>query len=376
MTTRRVYQPTTGLLDSIQATGPGTVGALTDMGYKYDVNRNVTERNDHVNQRVESYGYDALNRLDEWSTRTGSATPGTNTIYTYSPVGDLKTETVRGPDQPEQITTFRYGEGGAPAGWLTSRDDQKYGYDRTGQQISGPNRTVEYNNKGLPTVLTRNSGRGQLENTTFAYDTNGARVVKREADLTVITVGGLFERRSYAGGETANFHNIVVDGRVVAQLNRSQDASGNLKPVTRLTYLHGDLLGSTVALSNDNGAHAGAGDAPPQDFSHDPFGRRINAADQSHARRHTDRVHRPRTRRRARPHQHARPDVRPRGPPFHHPRPYPGAGVQPDQQSVQLRHEQPGHAHRSQRIRVAAAERWRYAGRLKQHHRAVQSWYQ
>ena len=141
-----------------------------------------------------------------------------NTTYTYKPIGDLKTETVQLPNRPERTTTYRYGENGAPPHWLTSRNDQKYGYDHTGQQTSGPNRTVRYNAFGLPTVLDWGIGQDQVRHTEFAYDPSRTRGYSNAtATQTTITVAGLFERRAPAGTggiETHNLHNIVVDGRV------------------------------------------------------------------------------------------------------------------------------------------------------------------
>ena len=242
----------------------------------------MTQRNDLVHQRFETYHYDVLNRLDGWSIRTDPEQPGDRTPPTRTaPIGDLKTETVQPPNQPEQTTIYRYGENGAPAHWLTSRNDQEYGYDRTGQQISGPNRTVQYNTSGLPTVLDWDSGQGQVRHTEFAYDPDGARVLKRDADQTVVTVGGLFERRTPAGtggNEIHNLHNIIVDGRVVAQVNRVQAASGGMDPPSQVTYLHTDLQGSTVALTDHNGEPIGdIRTRPPGELFYDPFGRRIDA---------------------------------------------------------------------------------------------------
>jgi RHS repeat-associated protein len=139
---------------------------------------------------------------------------------------------------------------------------------------------VQYNTSGLPTVLNWGIGQGQVRHTKFAYDPDGDRVLKRDGDQTTITVGGLFERRTPAGtgsNETHNLHNIVVDGRVVAQINRSQAASGALNPLSGVTYLHNDLQDSTVALTNRNGEPAGDDGSWLREIFYDPFGRRIDA---------------------------------------------------------------------------------------------------
>ena len=47
-------------------------------------------------------------------------------------------------------------------------------------------------------------------------------MLKRDDQNTMVYVGGLFERRvpAAADRETNNLHNIVADGRIVAQVNR------------------------------------------------------------------------------------------------------------------------------------------------------------
>jgi RHS repeat-associated protein len=274
LTTTHTYRPDTGLLNRIRTTGPGAVSPMADISYDYDKNRNVKTRNDQANQRAEFYHYDVLNRIDSWSVHQPDSGPRVmETTYAYDTVGNLKTETVHGTDQPEMTTNYRYGEDGAPAHWLTSRDDQQYRYDRTGQQISGPSRTVQYNISGLPAALDWVNNEGQARHTAFVYDPEGARILKRDADQTIITVAGLFERRIPAGTdgkEIYNLHNISVDGRVVAQVNRVQGATGGQPLETRTWYLHSDLQGSTTLTSRGNGQLA------VQHYS--PFGQHVDKA--------------------------------------------------------------------------------------------------
>ncbi|AQZ62938.1 Rhs family protein [[Actinomadura] parvosata subsp. kistnae] len=268
----RAYRPITGLLDRIVTTGPGTVGKVGEIAYDYDDNRNVRQRNDLVHQRDESYHHDTLNRLDGWSIQhTGVGQPVLNATYAYDSVGNLKTETVQRPNQPEENTAYRYAEDGAPPHALTSRDNDEYGYNRAGQQTSGPHRTVQYNTAGLPTVIDWRIRQGQPRQTAFAYDPSGARALKRDADQTTITVAGLFERRTPAdtsGIEIHNLHNIVADGRVVAQVNRVQAASGGPVTNTWTWYLHADQQGSTTLTTQGNNQ--------PTAQYYDPFGQRTD----------------------------------------------------------------------------------------------------
>ena len=279
--TARSYRPDTGLLDRILASGPGTVDKLMEIAYDYDENRNVIQRSDLPRQRVERYRYDVLNRLTAWSVQNAEPTqPAFNSTYSYDIVGNLKNETEQAPNQPEKITTYLYGQDGAPPHALTARNDEEYRYNRAGQQTSGPRRTVQYNTFGLPTMLNWSTAQGEARHTEFAYDSGGTRVLERDGDKTTVTVAGLFERRAAAatgGNEIHNLHNILVEGRVVAQVDRVQVASGALDPLSRLTYLHSDLQGSTVALSDRKGAPIGDGDLWLGQQLYDPFGRRIDA---------------------------------------------------------------------------------------------------
>jgi RHS repeat-associated protein len=274
--TTRSYHAATGLLTAITTSGPGTTGTLGLLSYAYDLNRNVTGKGDWVNGRGETYGYDELNRITSWSATAGQLE--VNAAYTYDKVGNLKSETVTGI--PNQNVTYGHGERGEPPHALTSRNSQHYEYDEAGREISGPQRTIEYNRMGLPSVINWGIGQGQGKTTDFAYDGSGSRVRKRDGDQTVLTIGGLFERRLPAGtggSEIHNLHNIVVEGRVVAQINRAQAASGGPITTVRSSYLHTDRQGSTVLVTNRLGRPVGEDDSWLRQLYYDPFGRRIDA---------------------------------------------------------------------------------------------------
>jgi RHS repeat-associated protein len=271
------YRPETGLLDRITTTGPGTVGTLVDIGYDYDNNRNVIERGDDHNGRQEVYEYDELNRIKRWYTRV--AAPGQvaiNATYGYDTVGNLKRETFRRGTEPLQEVVYGHGEDGAPPHALTSRNSAHYGYDAAGRQTTGPQRTISYNHFDLPTVHDW----GQGMRTEYRYDADGERVLKRDAGQTVIYVPGLFERRTpveTGGTEIHNLHNIVVDGEVVAQVNRVQSSATSPVVDTRLNPVHTDGQGSTVKVTNAAGRPVGGPGEILGELYYDPFGRRVDA---------------------------------------------------------------------------------------------------
>ena len=94
-----------GLLRQVETTGPGQVGVLRDLTVGRDLNDNVTGREETVQNRRETYGYDTLNRLTSWRLRHGT-TVDTSTSFTYDVIGNLKTETVAGRPDREVVAAM------------------------------------------------------------------------------------------------------------------------------------------------------------------------------------------------------------------------------------------------------------------------------
>jgi RHS repeat-associated protein len=269
------YRELTGLLSAMTSTGPGTVGTIGEITYSYDDNRNVTDRWDRANNHRDRFFHDELNRIDRWIT-VAPTEAELEATYTYDQVGNLKAETFQRAGVPQEQTTYGHGENGSPAHAMTSRNNGAYGYDGAGRQISGDGRTVEYTHANLPSTMTWSHGDRTTE---FAYDANGTRILKRDDNHGLISIGGLYERRAPAasGQEIHNIHNVYVDGRVVAQVNRIQDVAGGPVLNAGTFYLHGDLLGSTSLVTNRAGRPAGEPEGSLREQFYDPFGRRMSA---------------------------------------------------------------------------------------------------
>jgi RHS repeat-associated protein len=100
-------------------------------------------------------------------------------------------------------------------------------------------------------------------------------VFKRDHTHTLVSVPHLFERRvPVAGGEIHNIHHIVVEGRVVAQVDKIQAVGGAITD-TGVVYLHQDAQGSTGLVTNAAGKPADAEDSLLREQFYDPFGRRL-----------------------------------------------------------------------------------------------------
>lgn len=308
VTATRTYSPTTGLLTDMRVDGP--TGQLDGFQYGYDLNRNVVRRQDQIgtSAKTQTYTYDVLNRLTSWKLTGGSTNMATVVTYDYSSMGDLLSETtVTLPESSGRCqgtfvcecgtpvcvdgewqcvgcgeegirVTYGYGLNGAPPHAVTSRDDGSqsdvapsavvsYTYDALGRQRTGPGRALTYNSLNLPRTLTRSNG----ETTSYIYDDGGGRVLKRDAQETTITIAGLFERRvpSVAGAAVSNIHYIAADGRVVAQINRTQSSPTGPVVNTATRYLMADLQRNVTQTINANGSVA-------EEHFYEPFGRRTD----------------------------------------------------------------------------------------------------
>lgn len=84
LATTQTFDPTNGRVKAITA---GAGNAVQNASYQYDALGNVTNRNDQTQSLLETFGYDALNRLTT-STVNASATSYTNT-YAYANSGNI-----------------------------------------------------------------------------------------------------------------------------------------------------------------------------------------------------------------------------------------------------------------------------------------------
>lgn len=260
LTTTWEHDPATGLLQRILTVDSESGQAVQDLSYTYDPNRNVSSRADAVGNREETYTYDTLNRLQDWSAFDGGALVK-QVAYSYSDFGDLENEVVG--VGPGSDVVYRYGEDGAPPHALTSRGADRFTYDGIGRQITGPDRKVDYNTFNLPRAIQHNDL--TIE---FAYDAEGARVHEHSPQETVVSIPGLYERRT--GSDVRHVHHIVADGRTVAQITSRQDSiGGSVTPISE-EFLHGDLQGTVSRVSND------AGQVTAESL-YDPFGLPVDA---------------------------------------------------------------------------------------------------
>ena len=273
------YLPASGRLQRITATptissGPG----FFDVSYTYELNGAVSSRTDPLNARAETYFHDTLDRLITWSLATCAQAPCMPAAtdlprsigYDYDFTGNLMQVTQILPSQPSVPTVLEsntYGTtanatGGPHA--LTAHQvggtTTSYSYDSHGRQKIGGGRTLTYTAFDLPKTVTVN---GDTSN--VIYDAFGQRARTQSAlNGTVVSVGGVYERRTTPLGAVA--HVFEVPG--VAQITASE-ASG----ATTTNYLLTDALGSVGAVVDGSASQAQL----TNQFFYEPFGKLIAA---------------------------------------------------------------------------------------------------
>ncbi|MEO5731028.1 MAG: RHS repeat-associated core domain-containing protein, partial [Byssovorax sp.] len=251
----RTYEPETGLLASVSE------GQALALIYGYYADGSLATRQDTLADRSETFTYDAFHRLATWNLQKGPEIG-----YHYDDLGNL-TEIWSKPT-PWSASTLQekntYGTNGKPHA-LTQGLRGAYTYDARGRQDTAPGRSlVTYNEHDLPRKITSSSG----SETLFAYDAGGTRVKKQGPSETLLTLGGLYERRTVAGHIQ---HIFSVTGSDEGPVARIVSEQGEDLAKAKATYLHHDpRLGSVAAVTD-------AGGALKEAFYYEPFGQRTDA---------------------------------------------------------------------------------------------------
>lgn len=217
--------------------------------YQYDDNGNLFRRYDHMSDSMEEFLYDPLNRLKQWDSYKPKNTKITSATYHYDDVGNLLKKAVSGGSGLSESHTYTYGEGGAGVHALTGASDgvgsKIYSYDGGGNQITGPDRTIEYTAFNRPSSV-------QLAGAivTFKYDAMLARSLKKSNGESTVYVNGLYEMRTLKDTTRFVFYIKGAD-RPVAQVIWTK--KGDIYEEDKIRYLYDDHLGSVEVISNDSG---------------------------------------------------------------------------------------------------------------------------
>lgn len=215
---------------------------VQSMEWDWGPHGNLQWRKNKLYDLTESFTYDELDRV-----RTASFDKPNlpESEYKYDQLGNLSARSFFGvtvdyddPDHPHAATGFN----GRPS---------FFQYDGNGDQVVRYGETIEYGMPGLPSRITDDDSEW-----TFQYLPDGQRVVKDGPRERVLSIEGLFERRTAAdGSEKDVFLFAGGDGQAVAQVTREYTSSG-FQVSERTHYPHRDHLGSPVVITDEDGAIA------------------------------------------------------------------------------------------------------------------------
>jgi len=201
-----------------------SVGSNEAWDYTYDANRNITTITKPGG--TEDYGYDGLNRLDDY-TLPGAAPM----VYGYDAVGNRTSETQSGVtvNHTYETTSNR----------LTAKAGASIGHDANGNRTSdlGGARTFTYNGRNrLHTAVESSVTVG-----TYTYNALGQRARKVAGSSDTDFVYGLSGELlgEYANGTVIREY-VHANGAPVAQIESSGDVH----------YLHTDHLGTPRAATD------------------------------------------------------------------------------------------------------------------------------
>ncbi|MFI5889635.1 RHS repeat-associated core domain-containing protein [Actinoplanes sp. NPDC051513] len=191
-TTRRAKRVLTNRDPAGGSTAPS---AVDDFRYDYDPAGNVTRIGDEPDggpADIQCFQYDHLRRMtDAWTIAGGTcpATPAAGgrqpywTSYMYDKTGNRTSETQHGLS--DVVRTYEYAPGGHTLSSVTTgaRTDS-YGYDKAGNTTTRPGQTIDWDVAGRLA-----SARTAAGTTTFVYDADGARLLRREPGAVTLYLG-------------------------------------------------------------------------------------------------------------------------------------------------------------------------------------------
>jgi RHS repeat-associated protein len=263
VTTHRDYDDARGVLTNIRTEGPATNGAVQNVTLDYWPDLDLQRRTDNATGVVETFDYDALDRLTEWK---GSGAVGApwHILYGYDDLGNLKSRTnqLPGVPLPDLVNRYDRTSGGGPHA-ITSSSLGTYHYDNRGNQDVAPGRLgTTFTAFDLPKAATT-----ATENEVgFLYDAFHSRVAKIQGTISTVYVGNVYERRKDAQGSTTHVFYVPGAESVAVQIQWLETGGG---VTSTLRYLHRDSVGSLDSATDAGGSFAGR-------LRYDPFGQELD----------------------------------------------------------------------------------------------------
>jgi RHS repeat-associated protein len=242
--TARTFDPQTGRLGAIQAapstTNPPPLGpaAVQDLGYSYDRLGNPLTRIDNDAGLVETFAYDALNRLTS-ATASNNAAPAKT--FSYDGIGNILSKS--------DVGNYTYAPPGSPlphavTGISGGTISTTFTYDANGNQVSGLGRAIAYTSFDMPASITQGT-----RTISFTHDVDHQRFKQVAPEGTTLYFDEFGVHAELFGGSAPQWRDfLVAGGGTIGQRMLNADQSVVVR------YLHRDLLGSIAALTDETGA--------------------------------------------------------------------------------------------------------------------------
>ncbi len=231
--TNRAFDGRTGRLTQIRTFEPGSPeDSVMHLSYQYHPTGHVRSETNDIHGVANEYSYDELVRLTGWTTRTAeeSQTFG----YAYDGIGNMTWS--RGMDGEKY---YSHGDGAGPHS-VTAVDGQPIRYDALGRRVETATESVEYTPFDLPKRIE--GARGTVE---YDYAVGGQRIRTKTNRGEVVSMDGLFERRSLDGATEESYF-IWAESQVIAEIVRTDG-----EPSMR--YFHRDAIGSPRVITDADG---------------------------------------------------------------------------------------------------------------------------
>jgi RHS repeat-associated protein len=229
------FTPVGGMLDYRQSQAGGVT--VQNLAYDWDANGSLTQREDLKQNLVESFRYDALDRLDE-SRRNGVV----NLELDYDAIGNIR----RKSDVcPTLAACYIYHATRKHA--VVSAGGRNFVYDANGNMTKRDGASIGWTSNNLPASIAHSNG----NNSQFSYGPGGKRwkQVAKHSSTTETTVyaGELFEKVTRAGVTTWRHYVETPSGIAVIHLR-----NGDGSPAA-MHYLAQDHLDSTDRILDAEG---------------------------------------------------------------------------------------------------------------------------
>ena len=286
-----------GHIESIQSQSGGFT--LQSNSYQWRSNGLLEKRQQNVNAagqsevRSDTFSYDNLNRLTNTLTKQGSWDMRQQRVD-YDLYGNI-TEKISDVDADTHITGYQYGssilESATSVGYNAVTDaiidtvNYQINYNRNGAiteylaQAGGDNRYVTWNDRELPTAITK--GDSETDTTpkardSFLYGPDLQRFYKK-SEFTDENGTLLTEHTFYAQGMEETLPAAGAEYTLIRRQSISENVqyvetteAGATQVVGGYEYLHLDHLGSVETVTDEAGVRL-------INFAYDPFGQRRKA---------------------------------------------------------------------------------------------------